>query len=51
MKSEFNNPEYVSIIKYLKAELRKLKTQYKVPADNFDCKMKQLPNQLPRVKK
>jgi arylsulfatase A-like enzyme len=50
MRSEFNNPEYATIIKTLKKELGKLKQQYQVPADEFDLADK-LPNQLlPKAK-
>lgn len=48
MQSEYNNPEYSSIVKTLKKELVKLKIQYQVPDDEFDLADK-LPNQIPPV--
>jgi len=33
MNSEYNNPEYASIVKKMKSELQKLKLQYKVPKE------------------
>jgi hypothetical protein len=50
MQSEYDNPEYANTIKTLKQELAKLKTQYRVPADNFDLETI-LPNQIPAVAK
>jgi len=34
MKSEFNNPEYATMIKTLKGELAKLRADYKVPVED-----------------